>query len=97
MTVTVCLVPPPSKMLAQRPRQTSNAADGSRTITIEIPSVGVRDEQDDDLSSHPRPVLRLRGGPRTQRSVAWKDSVVDNENAGKKKSKSEFPYPGLRA
>lgn len=71
---------------------TSAPSDGSRTLTTH----DVQPRSDDDLSDGPsssqsQPVgaLRLRGGPRRIRQrVAWDDGVVDNEGAGKKKSKS---------
>lgn len=79
-------------MLAQRPRPTytANTNDGSRTITIhDVPTPeGGADDDEDNFSSHPRPVLKLRGGPKSKQRVAWKEEVIDNENAGKKKSKS---------
>ncbi len=76
-------------MLAQRPRPqyTGAPSDGSRTITIhDVPAPEV---SDDEMTSHPRSVLRLQGGPRSQQRVVWKEGTVDNENCGKKKSKSE--------
>lgn len=36
-------------------------------------------------------LIRLTGGPRSRPQVTWDDSVVDNENCGKKKSKSALP------
>ncbi|KAF8312490.1 hypothetical protein DL93DRAFT_1307602 [Clavulina sp. PMI_390] len=79
-------------MLAQRPRPTytANAADGSRTITIHdvpTPEAGSDGEVSDSGPSQPRPVLKLRGGPRSTQRVAWRPEVIDNENCGKKKSK----------
>lgn len=69
----------------------SALGDGSRTITIS-------DDQprEDDATTQPGSdeivgTLRLRGhaGPsrRSRPRVVWDESVVDNENAGKKKSK----------
>lgn len=79
-------------LLAQQPRPTytSNANDGSRTITIhDVPtSEGGTNDDEERFINHPRPVLKLRGGPRSAQRVAWKEEVVDNENCGKKKSKS---------
>ncbi|KAH8998959.1 phosphatase inhibitor-domain-containing protein [Lactarius hatsudake] len=42
-----------------------------------------------DLAAGPAPTgtLRLRGGPRNRRHVAWGEDVVDNETLGRKKSK----------
>lgn len=81
-------------MLAQRPRptNTSNREDGSRTITIhDVPTAETPHDDDDlsDFDSHPQPVLRLRGGPRSARRVTWTEEVVDNEGKGRKKSKSK--------
>lgn len=72
----------------------SAPSDGSRTITIQ--DVQPRPEGEGDSSpTSSRPAigaLRLRGGPRrTRQRVAWDDDVVDNEGAGKKKSKSTYP------
>lgn len=80
-------------MLAQRPRPafTGTPNDGSRTITVHdvpTPEKGADDEDDQGVASHPRPVLKLRGGPRSKQRVAWKEEVIDNENCGRKKSKS---------
>src|ERR1700733_1616811 len=83
-------------LLAERPRptHTGTLADGSRTITIhDVPtSETPADDDVPELSSHPRPVLRLRGGPRSEQRVAWEEGVIDNENAGKKKSKSTYTF-----
>ena len=71
---------------------TSTPGDGSRTITI-LDSNPREDSSGEDHSSGPSSValLRLRGGPRrTRQRVAWDEDVVDNEGAGKKKSKSLF-------
>ncbi|KAF8340327.1 phosphatase inhibitor-domain-containing protein [Cantharellus anzutake] len=74
-------------MLAQRPRpqHTGVMPDGSRTITIH--DVSAPEVSYHDVGSHPRPVLRLRGGPRRQQRVVWKEGTIDNENCGRKKSK----------
>jgi len=74
-------------MLAQRPRPqyTGTSSDGSRTITIH--DVPAPEGTDDEEASHPRSALRLRGGPRSQQRVVWKEGTVDNEHCGKKKSK----------
>jgi len=71
----------------------SAPSDGSRTITIQDVQPRLEGEGDSPTSSRP-PIgaLRLRGGPRrTRQRVAWDDGVVDNEGAGKKKSKSTYP------
>ena len=71
---------------------TSTPGDGSRTITI-LDSNPREDSSGEDHPSGPSSValLRLRGGPRrTRQRVAWDEDVVDNEGAGKKKSKSLF-------
>ena len=36
-------------------------------------------------------VLRLRGGPRSNQRVVWREDVIDNEGCGKKSSKSTLP------
>jgi len=77
----------------QRPTHTGTPADGSRTITVHDVSTSETPADDaPESSSHPRPVLKLRGGPRSEQRVAWEEGVVDNENAGKKKSKSTYMY-----
>lgn len=80
-------------MLAQRPRPafTGTPNDGSRTITVldvPTPEKGADGDDDQTFASNPRPVLKLRGGPRSKQRVAWKEEVIDNENCGRKKSKS---------
>ena len=82
-------------MLAERrrPAYIGTPTDGSRTITLrDVPTSEAAADDDDiaEFSSHPRPVLKLRGGPRSEQRVAWKEGVVDNENAGKRKSKSAY-------
>ncbi|KAG9047297.1 hypothetical protein FS837_002605 [Tulasnella sp. UAMH 9824] len=42
-------------------------------------------------------VLKLRGGPKSRPQVQWTDDVVDNEGAGKKKSKICCIYHKPRA
>lgn len=73
--------------LATRQRP-SAPTDGSRTITL-------RDDQPreggggpDSGSSDQIGAIHLRGAPRNRPRVVWRDDVVDNEGAGKKKSKS---------
>jgi protein phosphatase 1 regulatory subunit 11 len=71
---------------------TSAPSDGSRTITIHVQSRPEGDVSGSPPSSQP-PIgaLRLRGGPRgtSRQRVAWDEDVIDNEGAGKKKSKSK--------
>lgn len=75
---------------------TSSPSDGSRTQVIhdsqpredESPSNPSHDQGD---TSHG--VLRLRGGPRSGPAVVWREDVVDNENMGKKSSKSTCRSP----
>ena len=69
----------------------SAPSDGSRTITIHDVQPRPEGESGGSPTQSQPPVgaLRLRGGPRrTRQRVAWDDNVVDNEGAGKKKSKS---------
>lgn len=73
---------------------TSAPGDGSRTVTITAHDSEPIDENDNDgtESSSDAVVgaLRLRGGPRRRnvQRVAWEEGTIDNEGAGKKKSKS---------
>ncbi|KAI0635536.1 phosphatase inhibitor-domain-containing protein [Trametes polyzona] len=60
-------------------------SEGSRTITVQ-------DNQPREEDSHSEAesavgTLRLRGAPRNRPRVVWREDVVDNEGAGKKKSK----------
>ncbi|KAM5539270.1 hypothetical protein V8D89_007143 [Ganoderma adspersum] len=67
---------------ARRPN-TSAPSDGSRTITL-------RDDQpreEDNSDTQSMGTLRLRGVARHRQRVVWREDVVDNEGAGKKKSK----------
>jgi len=74
--------------LATRQRPSASApTDGSRTITL-------RDDQPREDGSGPDGegadqigALHLRGATRVRPRVVWRDDVVDNEGAGKKKSK----------
>lgn len=80
---------------AAQPRtNTSAPGDGSRTITIHDVQPRPGSSNDDPEGSTTTPavgVLTLRGGQRrNRRHVVWDDDVIDNEGAGKKKSKSEF-------
>ena len=73
-----------STRLARR-AETPAPSDGSRTITL-------RDDQpreDDNSDTQLMGTLRLRGAARHRQRVVWREDVVDNEGAGKKKSKSE--------
>lgn len=73
-------------------------SDGSRTITIQNVQPRLEGEGGSSPTSSRPPIgaLRLRGGPRrTRQRVAWDDGVVDNEGAGKKKSKSTYPIESI--
>src|SRR5690606_3120593 len=68
---------------------TSAPSDGSRTITIT--NVPTNEGGDDIIPEEDGPVgtLRVRAArTRTGPRVTWDEDVVDNEHAGKKKSKS---------
>ena len=70
---------------------TSSPSDGSRTQVIQDSQPRADEGSSDpsqDQESTPHGVLRLRGGPRSKPAVVWKDDVIDNENMGKKSSKS---------
>lgn len=69
--------------------QTSAPGDGSRTIVLHD-SQPREDGSNPDRSGESSNAgsLRLRGGPRSTQRVVWREDVVDNEGAGKKKSKS---------
>lgn len=76
----------------RRPPEASAPSDGSRTMTIRD-SQPQEDEGSgsDERRAEPAQrsgVLKLRGGPKSRPQVQWTDDVVDNEGAGKKKSKS---------
>ena len=78
----------------RRAPQTSAPGDGSRTVTITAanPEEAEADSQPGPSTTEPQPplrsVLKLRGGPRSRPQVQWTEDVVDNEGAGRKKSKS---------
>lgn len=76
---------------------TSAPSDGSRTLTlldVQSRPSGSNDEPVSSTDPAPLGVLMLRGGPRrTRRRVAWDEDVVDNEGAGRKKSKSAHWFP----
>ena len=71
---------------AQRP-----ASDGSRTSTLEYNQPREEGQTDEEPSTVG--TLRLRGVARHRQRVVWREDVVDNEGAGKKKSKSEETTP----
>lgn len=70
-------------------------ADESRTMTVTSDDSELRGDNDGAGSSSDPIVgaLRLRAGPRRRNAnaprVAWEEGTIDNEAAGKKKSKSE--------
>ncbi|EIW84562.1 hypothetical protein CONPUDRAFT_24922, partial [Coniophora puteana RWD-64-598 SS2] len=76
---------------AQHRPNTGAPTDGSRTITLRDSQPRPEDDSGAGPSSgeaHVVGALRLRGQPRRTRArVAWDEGVVDNEGAGKKKSK----------
>ena len=79
-------------MLSTQHRPSTSApSDGSRTVIVH--DVQAKPEGDEDAAgpSVPEGTLRLRGGPRRHPRVAWDEGVVDNEDCGRKKSKSVFP------
>ncbi len=49
---------------------------------------GSEDERSVDAVGRAVGRLVLRGGPRSQPRVVWREDVVDNEGMGKKKTKS---------
>ncbi|KAF8166173.1 phosphatase inhibitor-domain-containing protein [Pholiota molesta] len=66
-----------------RPRASTSAPpDGSRTMTITSTSAPPRADTGDAVGA-----LRLRPPQRGGNRVAWDEDVVDNEGAGRKKSK----------
>jgi protein phosphatase 1 regulatory subunit 11 len=70
---------------------TSSPSDGSRTQTIQDSQPRVEDDSSNpshDQGDTPHGVLRLRGGPRSRPAVVWREDVIDNEDMGKKSSKS---------
>ncbi|KAG8864814.1 Type 1 phosphatases regulator ypi1 [Tulasnella sp. 330] len=92
-------------MLGTRQRlqqQVAAPSAGSRTVTIapEQPASGPSITNEEDGAGGPprrAGVLKLRGGPRSRPQVAWTDDVVDNEGAGRKKSKICCIYHKPRA
>ncbi|EJF58629.1 phosphatase inhibitor-domain-containing protein [Dichomitus squalens] len=67
---------------ARRPNA-SAPSDGSRTITVH----DNQPHEDESSDSQAVGTLRLRGVARHRQRVVWREDVVDNEGAGKKKSK----------
>ncbi|KAI0671344.1 phosphatase inhibitor-domain-containing protein [Trametes maxima] len=60
-------------------------SDGSRTITVQEHQP--REDAQSEAESSTVGTLRLRGASRNRQRVVWREDVVDNEGAGKKKSK----------
>ncbi|KAI0754558.1 phosphatase inhibitor-domain-containing protein [Daedaleopsis nitida] len=69
---------------ARRPGA-SAPSDGSRTIVVE----DSQPREEDQAGGEPSTIgsLRLRGRGNRRQRVVWREDVVDNEGAGKKKSK----------
>jgi len=70
---------------------TSSPSDGSRTQIVHDSQPRADDGSSNpshDQENTPHGVLRLRGGPKSKPAVVWKEDVIDNENMGKKSSKS---------
>jgi protein phosphatase 1 regulatory subunit 11 len=83
----------PIMLSAQTRPNTSAPGDGSRTITVhDVQPVPEATGDDPAEPSLPQGTLRLRGGPHGRPRVAWDEQVVDNENCGRKKSKSVLSY-----
>jgi len=85
----------------QRQRLGFQPTGGSRTATVapERPAAGASstNEEHEDPVAPRQGVLRLHGGPRSRPQVAWTEDVVDNEGAGRKKSKICCIYHKPRA
>lgn len=70
-----------------------NPNDSSRTLTLDptesqpIASTSRQSGDEKEAAEEPSVVLRLRGGPVTNRRIRWDEEVVDNEGLGRKKSK----------
>ncbi|OBZ66120.1 Type 1 phosphatases regulator YPI1 [Grifola frondosa] len=62
--------------------------DGSRTVTL-LESQSKEEESQTDTGGESSTIgsLRLRGAHRHRQRVVWREDVVDNETAGKKKTK----------
>lgn len=89
-----CLLPPlPSPRHPILPRimatRQLRPAEGSRTITVQD-NQPREEESQSEAESSAVGTLRLRGAPRNRPRVVWREDVVDNEGAGKKKSKSAY-------
>lgn len=84
--LTIMSTHPPT--FTRQREQTVPANDGSRTVTLD-PTVEENETESEDDSFG---ILRLRGDPsaRSPRQIQWADNVVDNENLGRKKSKSTY-------
>jgi len=70
---------------------TSAPSDGSRTITLQDSQPGPDEGRSLGASREPSSasgLLQLRGGPGSRPRVVWREDVVDNENMGKRSSKS---------
>ncbi|KAH9847251.1 phosphatase inhibitor-domain-containing protein [Lenzites betulinus] len=61
-------------------------SEGTRTITVQD-NQPREEEGQTEPAAPPVGTLRLRGAPRSRPRVVWREDVVDNEGAGKKKSK----------
>ncbi|KAI0649529.1 phosphatase inhibitor-domain-containing protein [Trametes meyenii] len=72
--------------MATRQMRRAEPSDGSRTITVEE-NQPREEETQSEAESSAVGTLRLRGAPRNRQRVVWREDVVDNEGAGKKKSK----------
>ena len=71
-------------------QQTRAPNDASRTVTITpTPAPEEQEQPPQEIGS-----IRVRAGRRQRPHVVWDEAFVDNEGAGKKKSKSEC---GLRS
>lgn len=79
-------------VLVQTRPNTSALRDGSRTITVHDQSPSDPPDNNSVERTLPDGTLRLRGGPRSRPRVAWDEGVVDNENCGRKKSKSMLMF-----
>jgi hypothetical protein len=82
--------PSPMSLATRRRPDTSNPSDGSRTITVHDSQPREEDSGSGTGPSNTEPIgsLHLRGGEAHGRRVMWTDDTVDNEGAGRKKSKS---------
>jgi protein phosphatase 1 regulatory subunit 11 len=70
---------------------TSAPSDSSRTMIIEDIQPRPEEGSPHDTSRASSPaqgLLRLRGAPNSRPRVVWREDVIDNENMGRKSSKS---------